>query len=103
MALILASAMGGILGVVLAAPQWRVLRQYVRRAAWWLIANMLAWACGMPIIFHRAGGVPEGATVAHILTTMLITIALAGGVVGAVHGIVLVILVRFDATTKGAP
>ena len=65
--LALASGMGAVLSVVLATPQWLVLRRFVQHAVWWLPANLLAWACGMPIIFHW-GPVTDrsGATACHI-------------------------------------
>lgn len=50
-----AAPMGALLGVVLALPQWWVLRRHVLRALWWLPANALAWAAGMPIVFVVAG------------------------------------------------
>lgn len=49
--LLLAAAMGLFLGVVLAYPQWRVLRKAVPGAWLWLPANCAAWALGMPAVF----------------------------------------------------
>jgi hypothetical protein len=47
----------------------------------------------MPIIFLVAGGVSPGLPVAAIAVIVLATLALAGAVVGAVHGAVLVRMV----------
>lgn len=92
-----AALMGALLGVVLALPQWRVLRCHVLRAFCWLPANALAWAAGMPVVFVVAGSVPEHAAVAHIIIVVLATIAVAGAIVGAIHGGVLVWLLRHGA------
>ena len=86
----LAMAMGAVLGVVLGVPQWAVLRRWAPRGWRWIAANSAAWALGMPIIFMVAGGVPPSLPVAAIAVIVLATLALAGAVVGAVHGAVLV-------------
>jgi hypothetical protein len=88
--LLLAALMGAVLGIVLALPQWFVLRRSVPRAAWWLPANSAAWLLGMAIIFAAVDlafgmGSPVGAVLA-----MGLALALTGAVVGAVHGLVLV-------------
>jgi hypothetical protein len=86
----LAMGMGAILGIVLGLPQWVVLRRWTPRGWRWIAANSAAWALGMPIIFLVAGGLPPSLPVAAIVLLMLATLALAGAVVGAVHGAVLV-------------
>jgi len=87
--LLLAVPMGLVAGVILALPQWRVLRKRVLRAGWWIPANGLAWACGMPLVFVAAGVRPEmnGWLAASAVTGSL---AAAGAVVGAIHGAFLV-------------
>ncbi len=92
--ILLASITGVVLGFILALPQWLVLRRYVRRANWWLGANSVAWAFGLPLIFLVAGTVTEGAAKLQIIATLLLAIATAGGIVGAIHGIVLVWVLR---------
>lgn len=95
MMLVLAAAMGFVLGVVLAWPQWWVLRRHVARAGWWLPANMLAWAGGMAVIFAVVGAVVGDGPFTPVAAIMLLAgLALAGAVVGAVHGAVLVRLLR---------
>ena len=87
----LAALMGLGLGVILALPQWWVLRRYVARAGWWLPANMAAWALGMPLIFIGVGLASGGGAVTLGAVLILLTsLAAAGAVVGAVHGAVLV-------------
>ncbi|MDX2029294.1 MAG: hypothetical protein SF339_01395 [Blastocatellia bacterium] len=91
----LAALMGIVLGVILALPQWRVLRRHVTRAGWWLAANSLAWAIGMPVIFLGIGAMHDlGMSFGGVIIGMLVTTVLAGAVVGAIHGLALVWLVR---------
>jgi hypothetical protein len=49
--LLLAAGLGLVGGAVLSFAQWLVLRGKAKRAGWWIPANMLAWALGMPLIF----------------------------------------------------
>jgi hypothetical protein len=98
----LAMGMGAVLGVVLGLPQWAVLRRWTPRGWRWIAANSAAWAVGMPIIFLAAGGMPPSLPVAAIVLIVLATLALAGAVVGAVHGAVLVrMLDERDAAASG--
>ena len=92
--LALAALMGLALGPVLATPQWVVLRRHVNRALWWIPANALAWALGMVIIF--AGIDLMMATPSLILRALLgvSTLTLTGAGVGAVHGLVLLRLLK---------
>jgi len=92
-----AAVLGALLGLVLAVPQWWVLKRLLARAHWWVPANAAAWALGMPLVFAAAGSMPESAPVLVIAMTALAAIALAGAVVGAVHGAVLVWLLRAAA------
>ncbi len=100
--LLFAAGLGMIAGPILAFFQWRCLRQCLRtHSGWWLPANALAWAAGMPVIF-------AGAHISAIITNpLLIVIAvglsllLAGAIVGAVHGRVLVWLLVTDDDQSG--
>lgn len=89
-----AAAMGAVLGAVLAFPQWRVLRRFVARSAWWLAANALAWGVAMPLIFLAAGLPLPQEGLGLLLAAILGTIGLAGALVGAIHGAALVRLTR---------
>ena len=92
--LVLAAVMGLVLGPVLGVPQWRVLRRHVPRASRWVLANAVAWAAGMPVVFFAAGSVPADASPRHIAFVVVAACAAAGAVVGAIHGAWLVRLVR---------
>ena len=91
--LLLAAGMGLFLGVILALPQWRVLRRAAPRASIWLPANA-AWALGMPGIFAAVDLAYNAGTVAGAVAVMAAALALTGAAVGAVHGLALVWLAR---------
>jgi hypothetical protein len=88
--LLMAAAMGLLLGLILALPQWRVLRRAVGRAWVWLPANSAAWALGMPIIFAAVDLAYRAGTIWGALGVMALALALTGAAVGAVHGLALV-------------
>jgi hypothetical protein len=84
--LLLAAGLGVVAGAVLSFAQWLVLRGKVKHAGLWLPANMLAWACGMPVIFW-------GMDLAFKQEQLWQSVAVVGGallitgvVVGAIHG-----------------
>lgn len=86
----LAALMGLVLGPILGIPQWRVLRHHVSRAGWWVPANAVAWAAGMPLIFVGMGFIPaEGIGITAVLV-LLSTLLATGALVGAIHGFVLI-------------
>jgi hypothetical protein len=101
--LVLAAGMGIVLGPVLAIFQWRVLRRHLAGAAWWVPANALAWAAGMPLVFLVAGGVPEGLSTVGVVALVAGTLLATGAVVGAIHGAVLVHLLRRDRDVTPTP
>jgi hypothetical protein len=99
--LLLAVPLGLVAGAILGFPQWRVLRRHVRRAGWWLVANALAWACGMPLVFVAAGVRPVASTFATAVMVVA-SLAAAGAVVGAIHGAFLVrLLAASNVLTQG--
>ncbi len=96
--LLLAAGMGLVLGLVLAFPQWRVLRTAVPHAWVWLPANAAAWAVGMPIIFALIDVAQRSSSTAVIILTIFVGLFFTGAVVGAVHGLALVWLARPSST-----
>lgn len=82
--------MGAVLGAVLAAPQWLVLRRHVDRAVWWLPANAVAWTVAMPLVFLAAGADLMQFGMAPAIAAVIALIAGAGALAGAIHGLVLV-------------
>lgn len=91
---LLAGTMGGVLGVVLAIPQWFVLRKYVQHALWWVPANALAWAVGMPQLFAGPSVIGEGFAAWQIAFVIFASIVSAGASVGAIHGLFLIWLLQ---------
>lgn len=90
----LAALMGLVLGPILGFPQWLVLRRHIPHAGLWLAANAVAWCWGMLMIFIVMGCVPAGGITLATVLLVLGGLALAGAVVGAIHGVVLVKLVK---------
>jgi hypothetical protein len=86
----LAAIMGLVLGPILAIPQWTVLRHHVRQAGWWIPANSLAWACGMVVVFIGTSAIPPEGITPGVGLVLLATLAVAGAIVGAIHGLALV-------------
>lgn len=99
---IAAAAIGLAGGVVLSFAQWRVLRQVSRRAIWWLPANAVAWTVAMPFIFEVVSRtIAERRDIPSILL-FVVGLAAAGGLVGAIHGAVLVSTLMGTDTTPMA-
>jgi hypothetical protein len=88
----LAAVLGLLLGPVLAYAQGRVLRHHTSRARRWMLANALAWAAGMPIIFTGMDIVPWAAGKAAVIPSVIVVCAAAGLTVGAIHGKFLIAL-----------
>lgn len=91
---LLAAGMGGAAGAVLSFAQWLALRRRVPHAGWWLPANMLAWMVGMPVIFWGIDLIQKGQSTWLSLLFMVGVLLMTGAVVGAIHGAVLVQLVK---------
>lgn len=90
----LAMALGFMTGPILGLVQWTVLRGLVSGAGHWLWANALAWAIGMPVIFLGMELVPWTAPFVFVALALYLVCGVTGVVVGAIHGRVLVWLVR---------
>lgn len=91
--LLLAAALGGVAGPVLALFQWRVLRRHLAGAGLWMLVHALAWMAGMPLIFRTVRQVVLHPGAAAALQGVLL-LAAAGAVVGAIHGVGLLWLLR---------
>lgn len=89
----MAAGMGFILGAILGIPQWWALSNYVPKAGIWIVANALAWAVGMPIIFMGIDMIGAMGT-SVVAVAVIRTLILAGTAVGAIHGFFLIWLTR---------
>ena len=87
--LLLAAGMGAVGGVVLSFAQWLVMRGKVERAGLWIPANMLAWTFGMPIIFWGIDMAFKMSAIWQSVLLMIVTLFIAGAVVGGIHGLFL--------------
>lgn len=90
-----AAGVGLAAGPILGVPQAIALREWVARPYWWVLANALAWAVGMPVVFAAAGPVSE-LGVPLVFPAAAGVLLAAGAVVGAVHGAFLVRMVTPD-------
>lgn len=89
-----AAGIGLVAGAILAFFQWLALRKVISKAGWWIPANMLAWAAGMPIIFWGIDRIYAGLNPGTTVVSAVLLLAITGAVVGAIHGAFLVRLVR---------
>lgn len=94
--LLLAAGMGAVGGVLLPFAQWLVLRGKVNRAGLWILANMLAWTFGMPVIFWGIDLAFKMTALWQSILLMAGTLFVAGAIVGAIHGSFLVRLADKD-------
>jgi hypothetical protein len=92
--IVLAVGLGLVAGPILGIAQWTVLRRLVQRAGRWLWANALAWAVGMPLIFLGMDLVPWTGQPLVAAVAIYAVCAIAGAVVGVIHGRILVQLLR---------
>lgn len=90
----LAAVMGLVLGPILGVPQWLVLRRHLPKAGWWVLANALAWMVGMVIVFVGTNFIPPAGISISVALMLLLFLFAAGAAVGAVHGFVLLWLLR---------
>ena len=84
--LVLAAGLGAAAGAVLSFAQWLAMRGKARRAGLWIPANMLAWACGMPVIFWGMDLAFKQSAAWQSVLVVGGAILAAGLVVGAIHG-----------------
>lgn len=90
----LAAVLGLVAGPALGFAQWLVLRHHLARSARWLWANAAAWAIGMPLIFAGMDYVPWGGDATAAVLAIYAVCGAAGLAVGAVHGRILIDLLR---------
>jgi hypothetical protein len=90
----LAAAMGIALGAILGGSQWLALRRHMPKAGWWITASALAWMLGMVVIFLGTTFIPAEGINWQVALLLLLFVVAAGAVVGAVHGLVLIWLLR---------
>ena len=100
--LLLAAGLGAVAGAVLSFAQYFALRGRVAHAGWWIPANMLAWAAGMPLVFWAIDLAFKLSSTAAAVALMVAALLLMGAVVGAIHGAVLVRMVNGTLPPSGS-
>lgn len=90
----LALLLGAVTGPVLGLGQWLVLRRHVARAGRWIMANAVAWAVGMVVIFLGMDQVPWQRGGLRVVFGVYLVCGAAGLVVGSIHGWILRDLLR---------
>jgi peptidoglycan/LPS O-acetylase OafA/YrhL len=75
---------------VLSFAQWLAMRKKVKRAGWWIPANMLAWLASMPIIFWGIDASQKGQPMFQAVLLLAGVLFVTGAIVGAIHGAFLV-------------
>jgi hypothetical protein len=99
--LLLAAGMGLVGGAVLSFAQWLALRRRVKGAGIWIPANMAAWMLGMPLIFWGIDAAQKGQPLPVSIAIMAFALLAAGALVGAVHGLALLNMVRKTNSAAG--
>jgi hypothetical protein len=100
--ILLSMCLGLVAGIILATPQWLVLRHSLAHAGWWIPANCLAWMLAMPLTFILPDLLPAGSSVVTIAIFLLAALALVGAIVGAVHGAALVWLLHREPVSPAS-
>ena len=83
-------------GTVVGTAQWLVLRRPLESIRWriWVLATALAWMVGMVSVFVGINFIPSGGSTISVSLMLLLFLFVAGASVGAVHGLVLIWLLR---------
>lgn len=92
--LLLAAGLGLVAGAILSFAQYLALRGKVAHAGWWIPANMVAWAVGLPVIFWAIDLAFKLPVLWQAVALMVVALLAMGAIVGAIHGAVLVRMVE---------
>lgn len=93
--------LGAIFVVSIGFAQWLVLRRYIEKAGWWVLANAVAWPMGVAVPFIGLALVPDGSPVMVWVVVGVMSGFLMGVVVGAITGVALVWLLRVGLFQSG--
>lgn len=86
---------GTLVGTLIGIGQWFVIRQQVKSASVWILANAIGWGIGLALGW-TVGGLLRLAT--HTFLSELIGLAVAWIIVAAITGVTLVLLL--DVTVR---
>jgi hypothetical protein len=82
--------LGAGVGVVMGFSQWLVLKVHIRKAAWWIFANALAWSLGLTVAFIGAGMISYPSLSLEAAIAGVATGVVMGAIIGGITGIALV-------------
>lgn len=90
---------GVVTGTAIGVMQWLILKRWVYKARWWILANTIAWTVGEVLLWAVIFLVMDGGRVIvyGVVTTPSnlageVVILLSGGVTGAIAGVPLMYL-----------
>ncbi len=86
--------LGALLVTSIGFGQWLVLRRYIRKSGWWVLANALAWPLGVAIPIVGMMMVPDGSPVWLWVVVGIASGVLMGAVVGSITGVAMAWLLR---------
>lgn len=93
-ALVVAALIGGVLGAIVAVPQWLVLKRMIPRAGWWILACSISFALAAPQLSEALLTISRPFILQQDTLFFLAATVGAGVTVGAVSGLFLTWLAR---------
>jgi len=87
---LLACGVGMVLGALFGFCQWLELKKHTPDAAWWIVANTMAWTIGLMIIYLGASMPTATTTLGMVVVIGTVSGLLAGLFVGAITGLFLI-------------
>jgi len=93
--------LGPVFVASIGLAQWVVLRRYIQKAGWWVLANAIAWPLGVAVPFAGLAMLPEAVPVAVRVVVGVVSGVLMGVVVGAITGVALAWLLRAHPSFSG--
>jgi tetratricopeptide (TPR) repeat protein len=78
-----AGVAGAASGTLIGVLEWLVLRSYIRKAGWWILANMMGWALGWASFFVTSG-----------FASYIVSLVMTGATGGLITGLAFVWLLK---------
>lgn len=85
---LLAAGLGAVLGVLVALPQWAVLRPLAAGAGIWILGTGTAWAAALFLLVVGLGVLSPDASGLEDLIILTVVSAISGAGLGAVQGVI---------------
>lgn len=94
------ASIGALAGVLLALPQWLVLRRAASSAALWIPAHALGWAVGIVISFVGVDLAGRATSMALSVGVIAASAVAMGAAAAAISGLALVRMVEFSTPPR---